>query len=76
MADLVIHLQDSDYERLKRAADRAGKSIQALMYGMILELSENDEEADVTKDPLYSMEGFDSDAPSDLSIDHDRYLYS
>ncbi|HPZ07187.1 MAG TPA: hypothetical protein PL110_03680 [Candidatus Eremiobacteraeota bacterium] len=30
---------------------------------------------DVTRDPIYNMEGFDSDAPADLSINHDKYIY-
>lgn len=33
------------------------------------------EEFDITRDPVYQMEGYDSDAPSDLSINLDKYLY-
>ena len=30
---------------------------------------------DVTMDPLYNIETFDSDTPADLSINHDKYIY-
>ena len=36
---------------------------------------ELEEPFDVTKDPLFQIEGFDSDAPADLSIKHDEYIY-
>lgn len=34
-----------------------------------------DKEFDITQDPLYQMEGYDSDGPEDLSINLDKYLY-
>ncbi|EDN69959.1 hypothetical protein BGP_3421 [Beggiatoa sp. PS] len=30
---------------------------------------------DVTQDPLFKLEGYDSDAPADLSVQIDKYLY-
>ncbi len=34
-----------------------------------------EEEFDITQDPIYQMEGYDSDAPADLSVNLDKYLY-
>jgi hypothetical protein len=34
-----------------------------------------EEEVDITQDPIYQMEGYDSDAPADLSVNLDKYLY-
>ncbi len=30
---------------------------------------------DVTDDPVFTMEGYESDAPKDLSLNLDKYIY-
>jgi PHD/YefM family antitoxin component YafN of YafNO toxin-antitoxin module len=39
------------------------------------ETIKNRESFDVTQDPVFQMEGHDSDAPADLSASLDKYLY-
>lgn len=72
---LTIQLMERDYQRLQRAAKRRGKSVESLIQEWIAQLPENDESFDVTKDPLCEMEGYDSQAPEDLSLKLDDYLY-
>ncbi len=40
-----------------------------------LEKVEVSESFDVTQDPVYQMEGYESDAPPDLSVNLYKYLY-
>ncbi|MFQ5641477.1 MAG: hypothetical protein ACE5IR_26165 [bacterium] len=75
MTQLAIQLIERDYQRLQKAAKRAGKSVQALIYEWISQLPEIDESFDVTQDPIFQIEGYDSEAPKDLSVNLDRYLY-
>lgn len=75
MTTLTVKLKESDYKHLQSAAKRAGKSVQALVSEWILQLAKPDGDFDVTQDPIYQMEGYDSDAPEDLSLNLDKYLY-
>jgi len=75
MTNLTIQLMDSDYNRLSKAAERVGKSVQALVYDWISQLPEIKESFDVTNDPVFTMEGYESDAPKDLSMNIDKYIY-
>ena len=75
MVKLTIQLMETDYQRLEKAANRAGKSVQSLVYEWIAQLPEVEESFDVTQDPVFQMEGYDSDAPADLSLNLDKYLY-
>ncbi|HEO64361.1 MAG TPA: hypothetical protein ENI73_00675 [Spirochaetes bacterium] len=34
-----------------------------------------EEAFDITQDPVYQMEGYDSEAPKDLSVNFDKYFY-
>jgi hypothetical protein len=72
---LTIQLMDADYQRLEKAAESAGKSVEALIYEWIVQLPEVGESFDVTQDPIFQMEGYESDAPADLSVNLDNYLY-
>ncbi len=38
-------------------------------------LPELGESFDMTQDPVYQMEGYSSEAPADLSVNLDKYLY-
>lgn len=75
MTKITIQLIDDDYKRLEEVSKRTGKSIQALIYEWIAQLPEAGDRFDVTQDPIYQMEGYDSDAPMDLSINLDKYIY-
>lgn len=75
MTKLIINLTDTDYECLEEAAKRAGTSIQILIHEWIANLSKIDEPFDVTQDPVFQMEGYESEAPVDLSVNIDKYLY-
>ena len=65
MAQLTLELPDLYYRRLEKESNRAGKAIERLIFEWILQFPE----------PEYNFDGFDSDAPADLSINSDKYLY-
>ncbi len=75
MTNLTIQLAETDYQRLERAAKRAGKAVQAFINEWIAKLPEMEESFDVTQDPVFLMEGYESEAPVDLSVNLDKYLY-
>jgi len=75
MTELTIQLLETDYQRLRRSAKRAGKSVQAFIYEWIVQLPEIESSFDVTQDPVFRMEGYESSAPADLSVHLDTYLY-
>ena len=60
MAQLTIELSDADYQRQEQIRQF---------------LPELEETFDVTQGPVYQMEGYDSEAPDDLSVNLDKYLY-
>lgn len=75
MTKLTIQLTETDYQRLEKAAKRVDKSVQAFISEWIVQLPEVEESFDLTQDPVFQMEGYDSDAPADLSVNLDKYLY-
>jgi len=72
---LLFQFSDEDIKRLEIAARNRGKSIQEIIHELIDKLPDIEETFDVKSDPIYLIEGFDSDAPGDLSIKVDKYLY-
>lgn len=75
MTQLVLELPNLYYQQLAKEANRAGRTIQLFVLEWISHLSEMDESFDIGQDPLYTFEGFESNAPTDLSIHTDNYLY-
>lgn len=75
MTKVTIELQDNEFNRLEKAANRNGKSIKEMIKQLIFQLPDGEKQLDVTEDPIYQMGGYDSDAPSDLSKNLDKYLY-
>lgn len=76
MAQLTIELSDVEYQYLEESARDVGKATSVLAQEWIRQrLPELEEAFDVTQDPVYQMEGYDSEAPEDLSIHLDKYLY-
>ncbi|MFQ5753474.1 MAG: hypothetical protein ACE5HI_15905 [bacterium] len=74
MTQLTIELTDKEYKRIKKTAKKLGKPIEDLICEIISRFTETEVKVDITKDPLYQFDGFDFDAPSDLSINVDKYL--
>lgn len=75
MAQLTLELPDLYYRRLEKESSRVGKAIERMILEWIAQLPEIEESFDVTKDPVFQMEGYDSDAPPDLSANLDKYIY-
>ena len=75
MTVLTIQLSDQDYQRLEKVARDAGKSVQEVIQEWIAELPEERPVFDITQDPIFQLEGYDSDAPENLASDLDSYLY-
>ena len=70
-----LTLNDKEFRKIENVAQKNWKSIQDFLSDIVHDYSEELQEYDVTKDPLYLFEGFDCDGPTDLSINHDKYLY-
>jgi hypothetical protein len=75
MTKVTIELMETDYQQLVNAAEKLGKSVQTLVHEWITQLPDAGEPFDITQDPVFQMEGYDSDAPADLSTNLDTYLY-
>jgi len=75
MTELTISLVESDYLRLENMAKLEGKSIQEVIQDWLDKMLDITEPFDVTQDPIFLMEGYDSNSPSDLSINVDKYIY-
>ncbi len=75
MTQLTLELPDLYYQRLEKESIRVGKAIERLILEWILQFPETEENFDPSHDPLYNFDGFESDAPADLSINADKYLY-
>jgi hypothetical protein len=75
MTELTISLVESDYLRLENVAKLEGKSIQEVIQDWVDKMLDIAEPFDVTQDPIFLIEGYESDSPSDLSINVDKYIY-
>jgi len=75
MTQLTVELMEFEYQHLMKTAEKCGKSVQILIHEWINQLPEIEESYDVTQDPLFNLEGYDSNAPADLSVNLDKYLY-
>lgn len=77
MKDTVVH--DSE-EKQKRRYPLSGKLTRYTdPSGSVAEddweAMKDEKSFDVTQDPIYQMEGYDSGSPADLSVNLDKYLY-
>ncbi len=75
MTPLTIELPENEYKRLQQTARHSGKSIKSLIEEWILQLPNETESTEVSNDPLFQIEGFDSEAPRDYSSKIDSYLF-
>lgn len=75
MAELVVPMTEFDSQRLEHVAKVNGKTVQALIHEWIKRLLDSEATLDLSRDPVFQMEGYDSEAPVDLSANLDRYLY-
>jgi hypothetical protein len=75
VTQLTVQLSEADYQRLEQAAEQSGKSVQASIADWIARLPEAEAGFDVTQDPIFQLEGYEAEAPADLSVTIDQYLY-
>ncbi|RJP30425.1 MAG: hypothetical protein C4527_09620 [Candidatus Omnitrophota bacterium] len=75
MMELTIKLWDTEYQRLEKISKKTGKNVETLIREWILQLAEAEESIDITRDPIYSMEGHGEEGPADLSVNADQYIY-
>lgn len=75
MTQLIVQLTDKDYQKLKKAAKKSGKPVEMFAQEVLAKLEAAEQPSKFTKDVFYNFEGFDSEAPSDLSLNVDKYLY-
>jgi hypothetical protein len=77
MTVLTIQLTDHDYERLQKMAEESGRTVQDVIQDWIAQMPHAQPLSgiDITQDPIYQFEGYDSDAPTDLAENLDKYLY-
>lgn len=77
MINLTLSIDENKLDKLKQIAKNSDKSIQSVICDLIESLPylPDDENVDLFNDPIYTMEGYDIDAPSDLSKNADKYIY-
>lgn len=76
MKYISICLSEEEILKLENIANEAGKSKEAIIENLILDFLNNSETMnDILDDPLYAMEGYESDEPEDFSKNIDDYLY-
>ncbi len=75
MRTLVLELADEQAQALEREAQRRGQSISEVAGELLSSLPMSGEGYDVTQDPIYNIKSHETEAPSDLSQNADRYLY-
>lgn len=66
---------ETDYQQLLQAARKLKKSVPTLVHEWINQLPDSEESFDVTQDPVFQMDGYDSAAPTNLTANLDTYLY-
>jgi hypothetical protein len=75
MRTLVLELADEQAQALEREAQRRGQSISEVAGELLSSLTMAGGGYDVTQDPIYNIKAHETEAPSDLSQNADRYLY-
>ncbi len=83
MPHLEITLKNKTFYKLKKYAEKTGKPvsesidelIQNALHGEPKKISTK-KKWPRSKDPLFNIEPFDTDVPTDFSVNHDKYLYS
>jgi hypothetical protein len=69
---LTLKLSERKLAILKRKAKEYGKTLEDYLLDLI---DREEEEIDIKKDSIYNIKGRDSNAPTDLASEHDKYLY-
>jgi hypothetical protein len=60
---------------LKRKAEKEKTTVSHIVRSAVLELIKKDREKDWQEDPLWNMVGSSRSGNTDLSVNHDEYLY-
>ncbi|RMD89074.1 MAG: hypothetical protein D6813_11160, partial [Calditrichaeota bacterium] len=63
MVKIVIELNNIEYKLLEQSAKKKGQPLKSFVHDCILQFLKLDKNYDVTKDPVYNMEGYDIDKP-------------
>jgi hypothetical protein len=74
MRTLTLELADEQALALEREAQRRGKSISEVVAELLSSLSDQDD-YDVTQDPIFNIKAHETGAPPDLSQNVDHYLH-
>lgn len=75
MRTLILELPDEKVEVLEREARRCGKSVDEVVAELVGNLAAQDEDYDVTQDPIYNIKPSGESGLGDLATNHDHYLY-
>lgn len=75
MTTIAINLKDTEYQQLLSLSQQLELSIEELIRRWIVQQAPVTEDVDIEHDPVFLMEGYDSDGPTDLSRNLDHYLY-
>ncbi len=71
-----VYFPEELYNRLKKRAEKEGKSVAAIIREASEEyLKKEEKEIDWENDPIFKLAGIFESKESDLSINHDHYLY-
>lgn len=62
-------------DELRRKADKEKTTLSHLVRNAVLELLKKDKLQDWENDPLWSMVSSNQSKDTDLSVNHDKYLY-
>ncbi len=74
--DINLTLQNKEYEKLESLAKVTGKPVKKLISDLIHDSLKSSRLARLMNDPLYNIKNLDSNAPSDLSKNIDKYIYN
>ena len=74
--NINLTIDNKDYKKLETLAKSSRKTAKEFISDIIHNISSKPDK--IEDDPLYKMgiNAFDGDVPSDLSINHDHYLYN
>ncbi len=70
---ITIDIKEKQLKKLEKIAKESGRTIEKYINDWINDISKHEEE--IKSDPLFSIDGFDSNAPKDLSKNIDSYIY-
>lgn len=70
-----VYFPKDVYQRIEKKAKKESKSSAAVIREAVLRYLEEEREVDWESDPLFKAVGFIKSGVTDMSINHDHYLY-